>query len=422
MKTYDSYRKTDIISVPMIPAHWGLKRLKHVITMSYGDALSSEVRIEGEVGVYGSNGQVGTHIDANTDAPVIVIGRKGSYGKLNFSDRPVFCIDTAYHVAQSASEANLRFMYYAMQTMGLDTSSQDTGVPGLSRDVAYGSPIALPPVDEQLAITSYLDAEAARIDGLIGAKRQLLTALIDLKSSRISAILTGAAEASVPTGNEWLPMIPRGWALKRLKLLGQVRSGLAKGKKYEAGVTTVELPYMRVANVQDGYIDLSEVTLIEVAESEVDRYTLQVGDVLMNEGGDYDKLGRGATWEGLIEQCLHQNHVFAVRLDDVDWASWVAAVTRTSYAKFYFMNNSKQSTNLASINQTNVKEFPVVVPPASLRDELLKALGNELRRVDDLARHVGRELELLAELRSSTITDAVLGRIRVPSAPLKAHA
>ena len=175
---------------------------------------------------------------------------------------------------------------------------------------------------------------------------------------------------------------------------------------------------MRVANVQDGYIDLNDVTLIEVAEIEVERYTLQVGDVLMNEGGDYDKLGRGAMWEGHIDRCLHQNHVFAVRLDEVEWAPWVAAVTRTAYAKFYFMNNSKQSTNLASINQTNVKEFPVVVPPVYQRDELLQVLADELRRIDDLVRHVERELQVLTEFRSSTITDAVLGRIQV--VPMKA--
>lgn len=284
---------------------------------------------------------------------------------------------------------------------------------GLGSSALADGFVPCPPISEQIVIASYLDAETARIDGLIAEKKRLLNSLGELKSTRITEILTGGAEATVHTGDVWLPKIPAGWSLKRLKYLGQVRSGLAKGKKHDAAVPTIELPYMRVANVQDGHIDLSDVTLIEVAEGEVERYTLQVGDVLMNEGGDYDKLGRGAMWEGRIDQCLHQNHVFAVRLDDVEWAPWVAAVTRTSYAKFYFMNNSKQSTNLASINQTNVKEFPVVVPPSSMRDELLRVFADELRRIDELARHVERELEVLAEFRSSTITDAVLGRIDV---------
>jgi type I restriction enzyme S subunit len=192
-----------------------------------------------------------------------------------------------------------------------------------------------------------------------------------------------------------------------------VRSGLAKGKKHDASTETLELPYMRVANVQDGHIDLTDVAMLEVASDDVERYSLVVGDVLMNEGGDYDKLGRGAVWEGAISPCLHQNHVFAVRLDDVAWAPWVSALTRTAYAKFYFMNNSKQSTNLASISQSNVKEWPVVLPPEDVRDRLLEQLSTELQRTDDLIEHVELELKALAELRSATITDAVLGRIDV---------
>lgn len=272
-----------------------------------------------------------------------------------------------------------------------------------------------PPANEQIAIAAYLDAETARIGALIGEKKRLLIALEELKNTRISELLTGGRSATVPTGDTWLPRIPDGWSLMKLKRLGEVRSGVAKGKKHETGVRTVELPYMRVANVQDGFIDLADVAVIEVAERDVDRYTLHRGDVLMNEGGDYDKLGRGAVWEGLVDGCLHQNHVFAVRLEDVKWAPWLAGITRTSYAKFYFMNNSKQSTNLASINQTNVKEFPVAMPPPQMRDELLKSLSKELDRISDLSKHVVLELKLLEELRSSTITDAVLGQIRIPT-------
>jgi type I restriction enzyme S subunit len=168
---------------------------------------------------------------------------------------------------------------------------------------------------------------------------------------------------------------------------------------------------MRVANVQDGHIDLTDIALLEVAVDDIDRYSLAVGDVLMNEGGDYDKLGRGAVWDGPISPCLHQNHVFAVRLEDVSWAPWVSALTRTAYAKFYFMNNSKQSTNLASISQSNVKEWPVVLPSKYVRDQLLGRLNDELTRVNYLISHVALELARLTELRSTTIAEAVLGRI-----------
>ena len=421
-----------------LPEGWTVQRIKHVARFAGGGTPSKAVddywgghipwvspkdmkvfRIT-ETQDYITNAAVGSSacslIPAGSALMVVRSGILQHTIPMAINDVPV-CLNQ--DMKALIPEDGMLSEYLAYLVQGLNDRfldewvKQGATVESIEHESMANTPIPVPPTDHQLAIATYLGAETKRIDGLIEEKKRLQDSLIELKVRRITEILTGEVDATQPTGDIWLPKIPVGWELKRLKHLGQVRSGLAKGKKHESGVMTVELPYMRVANVQDGYIDLSDVTMIEVAESEVERYTLRMGDVLMNEGGDYDKLGRGAMWEGRVKQCLHQNHVFAVRLDDVKWAPWVAAVTRTSYAKFYFMNNSKQSTNLASINQTNVKEFPVVIPPVSQRDELLRILTDELRRIDDLVRHVEQELEVLAEFRSSTITDAVLGRIDV---------
>jgi type I restriction enzyme S subunit len=200
--------------------------------------------------------------------------------------------------------------------------------------------------------------------------------LDEARRSFVSELLSGESLSGSPSGNEWVPHLPTGWQLKRLKHLAQVRSGIAKGKDTD-GKETVELPYLRVANVQDGHLDLDEVSIIEVDANVVERFSLQSGDVLMNEGGDYDKLGRGALWSGEVSPCLHQNHVFAVRPIEEDLSEWLAAVTQTRYAKFYFMNNAKQSTNLASISQGNVKELPVLLPPKNVRAELLARAREE---------------------------------------------
>lgn len=389
--------------------NWEQKRLKFVARLSYGDAMSAEARRPGPVEVFGSNGAVGTHDEANTGAPVILVGRKGSYGKLNYSETPVFCIDTAYHVSRLDSSVDLRFLFYALHCLELDKNSQDTGVPGLSREHAYQKILAIPPGPTQKTIATFLDRETARLDSLISAKNALLSSLSDLRSSATTQILLGE-QPSCPTANPWIPSIQAGEQLKKLKHLGQVRSGIALGKK-RAPNNLLLLPYLRVANVQDGRVDLSDITTIEVTQDEADRYALLANDVLMNEGGDYDKVGRGAVWQGQIEPCLHQNHVFAVRMDDPEMAEWVSAITRTAYAKFYFMNNSKQSTNLASISQKNIKELPVVVPPRDERVRRLAQLNRELAKISELETHVRAEIDTLSELRSATITDAVLGHI-----------
>lgn len=156
------------------------------------------------------------------------------------------------------------------------------------------------------------------------------------------------------------------WKAVPLHKIAEVRTGIAKGKK---GIKNpVSVPYLRVANVQDGAIDFSIIKKIEVEESQLQRYALQEGDVLMTEGGDYDKLGRGDVWRGEISPCLHQNHVFAVRPNTAILNPYfLAALSSSLYGKTYFLSCAKRSTNLASINSAQIKNFPVLLP--SLREQ-----------------------------------------------------
>ncbi|MFN8633568.1 MAG: restriction endonuclease subunit S [Chloroflexota bacterium] len=208
------------------------------------------------------------------------------------------------------------------------------------------------------------------------------------------------------SGVPWLGEVPAHWDVKRLRFLAEVRTGVTKGRDL-GEKDTVSVPYMRVANVQDGYLDLSDVAQVEVLPDEVRRFSLRPGDVLMNEGGDNDKLGRGTVWEGQIDPCLHQNHVFAVRLDDADDARWISAATSATYARHYFMVRAKQSTNLASISGTNVKEFPVVLPPKAERRAILRHLAHETARIDALVEKKRRLLGLIEEKRAALISHAV---------------
>jgi type I restriction enzyme S subunit len=102
------------------------------------------------------------------------------------------------------------------------------------------------------------------------------------------------------SGIEWLGEVPAHWEIVPLKRVATVNTGVAKGKD-NTGRRTVTVPYLRVANVQDGYLDLETVAEIDIPADELPRYLLRPRDVLMNEGGDYDKLGRGHIWEGQID-------------------------------------------------------------------------------------------------------------------------
>lgn len=210
--------------------------------------------------------------------------------------------------------------------------------------------IPLPPLTEQKRIASLL----ARADRL----RHLRRTAHDLGESLLQSM--------------FLEMFGKvGEKTKEAKLgeISDIASGVTKGQNYN-GRKTVEVPYLRVANVQDGYLDLSEMKTIQALPSEVEELRLHVGDVVMTEGGDFDKLGRGAIWRGQIENCIHQNHIFRVRLERTKvLPEFFENYLLSPEAKNYFLGASKQTTNLASINMTQLKQLPVPLYPLNLQEE-----------------------------------------------------
>lgn len=165
------------------------------------------------------------------------------------------------------------------------------------------------------------------------------------------------------------------WRRSKLEEVAQIQTGIAKGKAVSAN--SVELPYLRVANVQDGYVDLREIKTIRIDPRQVGRFLLRPGDVLFTEGGDADKLGRGCVWRGQIEPCLHQNHVFAVRVDmNHLLPEYLSAYASSSFGKSYFLDCAKQTTNLASINTSQLKAFQITVPPIAEQRKITAILAS----------------------------------------------
>lgn len=178
---------------------------------------------------------------------------------------------------------------------------------------------------------------------------------------------------------------PNHWEVKQLEEVAQIRSGVTKGKKLKGPLITV--PYMRVANVQDGFLNLNEIKNIDVSMEDYQKYLLQSGDVLLTEGGDPDKLGRGAVWRNEVEGCIHQNHIFRVRVNQkVILPEYLNFCTGSEYGKAYFLKAAKQTTGIASINSTQLKSFPVIIPPISIQKNFREIL-NEIRIEEEVLKN-----------------------------------
>lgn len=256
------------------------------------------------------------------------------------------------------SNTDKHFLYYLMMTREVRNFMKGHSS---GSTVLHLKTSAVPEIKIRIPADPAEQARIAHILGTVDAAIEQTEALI----AKYGRIRTGLMQDLLSSQLVKLSMLPLGQ-------LADVVSGITLGKKHE-GPDIVERPYLRVANVQDGFLSLTDVTNIRIPKSQVERYELRDGDVLMNEGGDFDKLGRGTVWRNEIAGCLHQNHVFRVRCNQaVLLPEYLALVSASPYGKRFFVLNSKQSTNLASINSTQLKGFPIPLPNIGEQQRLVE--------------------------------------------------
>ncbi|WP_155247123.1 restriction endonuclease subunit S [Salinispora arenicola] len=197
--------------------------------------------------------------------------------------------------------------------------------------------------------------------------------------------------------------LPTGWRWATLGEIADVAGGVTKDSKLQSRPDLVEVPYLRVANVQRGRIDLFNVATIRVPPQRAAQLELQPGDVLLNEGGDRDKLGRGWVWQGQIPGCIHQNHVFRARIRDGSLHPKLLAWYANEVAHKWFELNGKQSVNLASISLSKIRTFPVPIPPAQEQQRIVDILEEHLSRLGAAEGLVSTGRRKLLALRRSIL-------------------
>ncbi len=237
---------------------------------------------------------------------------------------------------------------------------QTTNISNLSIAQAQELEIPLPSLEEQRRIAGILD----QADAL----RRLRACALDKLNSLGQAIFYEMFGDLRDNPFNW----PQPSSLGEI---ADVVSGITKGRKTRTSDLR-EVPYLAVANVQDRHLKLDVVKTIEASETEIDRFRLQKDDILLTEGGDPDKLGRGTLWNDELAECIHQNHVFRVRVEAEGvrptFLSWQIG---SPAGKAYFLKLAKQTTGIASINKTQLKGFPVLQPPLPLQLEFEQRLA-----------------------------------------------
>ena len=241
--------------------------------------------------------------------------------------------------------------------------------------------VHLPSLEEQRRIAAVLD----KVSGLIAKRREQLDKLDELVKARFVEMFGD------PVLN------PMDWPTYHLADMADIVSGITKGRKTKEQ-DLIEVPYMAVSNVKDGYIDWTTIKTILATQSEIDQYRLLPDDVLMTEGGDPDKLGRGAIIQKPLENCIHQNHIFRVRLNEnMILPVYFAEFLQHQKAKQYFLRCAKQTTGIASINMAQLKGLPTLVPPRALQ----KDFTNTVEQINKSKLTIQQSLDKLEVLKKA---------------------
>lgn len=329
---------------------------------------------------------------------------------------------TGFLVLQAdSSKLPPQFLMYAVLAdsfiCNVEAHSVGISYPAINASQIVHFKIPLPPSTEQIPLINYLDNHCSKIDVLLSKIHSSIEEYKKLKQAVITQAVTKGVRgerAMKDSGVEWVGEIPKEWRKTQLHHCATIKSGITLGKSYSKDTVLIERPYLRVANVQGGYVDLNDLATIEVTPDEDLKYRLHSGDVLMTEGGDRDKLGRGCVWHGEIEPCLHQNHVFAVQTNETILLPYfLEYLTASDVGRSYFDVTAIKTTNLACTSSSKVLAFTIPLPPI---EEQIEIVGFIKKRSLELNKLIMKKELLVQELeryKKSLIYEVVTGKREV---------
>ena len=290
-------------------------------------------------------------IPANT----VIMSFKLSLGKVAITEKEMYSNEAIMaFIDKGVEKISPEYLYYLLRAKDWSNGTNKAVMGAtLNKATLSTTKIQLHEYDNQLEIVNMLN----RVSSSIDFRKQQLTKLDELIKARFVEMF----------GDMLLNSLD--WPEKSLEGLADIVSGITKGRK-TTEAELIEVPYMAVSNVKSGYIDWTTVKTILATKQEIEQYRLMPDDILMTEGGDPDKVGRGAIIKKPLKDSIHQNHIFRVRLDESELLpAYFAEYLQRQKAKRYFLGCAKQTTGIASINMRQLRALPVLIPPLPLQNQ-----------------------------------------------------
>lgn len=288
------------------------------------------------------------------------------------------------------------------------------GTKKLETEVLKQFEVPCPSPEVQDHVVAFLDREMNSIDALIAAKQRILDLLAEKRKAIIASAVTRGIDSNAKlrdSGVPWLGRVPAHWSMPRAGLAGAILMGRQRAPQYESGEHM--MPYLRVANVFDGYIDYTDVLEMNFDPDEQVQFGLLPGDVLLNEGQSRELVGRSAIYEAEPGRYCFQNtlirfrchHGLLPRYAQLQFAAWGAAGAFEVYCR--------QTTNIAHLGAERLAQMPMLRPPIAEQQAIVDHIAREITQLDSVRSVTERTIALLNERRAALIAAAVTGQIDV---------
>jgi type I restriction enzyme, S subunit len=381
-----------------LPSGWQIIKLGEVCEFAYGSSLPSNRRIPGTVPVYGSNGIVGYHVQALTTGPTIVIGRKGSIGKIHFSPVPCWPIDTAYYIEHPKFDSDLTWLTYWLRFLNLQELNKAAAIPGLNREDAYSLGIPLPPLEDQRRIVAILSEQLEAVEKARAATEAQLEAAKALSSAYLRKLLPQPEQE-----------LPAGWLWTRLgDFILESRSGFGRRPKGNEEGPIV----LRIADVSKGVVDLSNPRRGAMSKDEIETYSLKRGDLLfIRVNGSSDIVGRCVLIGIEHENLKFNDYLIRVRLKEGILPHYARIMCDAPSIRKHFIGTAATTAGQSTINRESLDSLPFPLPPLSEQGRIMDEFSQQMVTVGKLRMALEAQLNKIRTLPAMLLHQAFSGEL-----------
>lgn len=332
----------------VIESKWELEKIGNICSLEYGKSLSEKVRVKGEFPVMGSNGQVGWHNEFIVKSPAIIVGRKGSVGKVVWQEKDCYPIDTTYYVACKNNAINFQYLYLQLLALPLESLGQGASVPGLNRNDVYDIQIPIPPLDIQEQIVK----EWEEVDSSVILAQSTIE---DIKIS-IEQKIQAIYQSSYP--------------LQKLKdITSKIGSG-ATPLGGESAYKQSGITFIRSMNIyDDGFKSKGLAYIDEIQAKKLNNVTVQENDILFNITGA--SVARCCIVENQYLPARVNQHVSIIRLNDSVLPQYVHQILIGSHAKNELLFSAGGGTTREAITKTMLEDFKIPLPSLDIQKEIV---------------------------------------------------